>query len=415
MKQPSGGASTDRQVAEHPGRLLAMRLEDMRNQAGHPFSQADLHRATGLSVQYLSALLAEKRGISARVALKLARFFGNDPMEWLLTQAHWDLEQARADLALDSITLPKRKGINMSSKYDEFWLEKFEAEGGIKKVLQDLRREKRIVLSCPDIRNWGDRRNWNGYSVISAEGKIGGNIMAHTAALKQILPTALAANEAISCRMTSSCDLILERLPLDAASPSPRNDGKATESTSRPDRSSQPNACCTKDLWPQALSDPLPLFLTIPNDKLVARLDDKGFFLSPEAQTAYKLIKDLPHLYVARLKSENWFYFGKSNQPGGRFKRAHAYHLGGLAHELLGTTREDDQRSHRFWLKAWFDLPKRDVKNRLERDGGYYLARLREPIVLSFLQAPSEQLRNLESALIAEAKRIGKDILNRTK
>ena len=84
--------------------------------------------------------------------------------------------------------------------------------------------------------------------------------------------------------------------------------------------------------------------------------DNKGFFLSENAQKVYDQIKDLPHLYVAWTDCVNgFFYIGKSYQPGGRWKRQHAYHLGTLAHHLLGTLRDDDQ-NHQHWIDSWLDV-----------------------------------------------------------
>lgn len=150
----------------------------------------------------------------------------------------------------------------------------------------------------------------------------------------------------------------------------------------------------------------MPLFLSDRDDPLLALFDEKGFFLAAEAKRAYDRIKSLPHLYVLRLSSNNQFYFGKSNQSGGRLKRSHAYHLGGLAHELLGTTRYDDQRTHRFWLRAWFEsLTVVKLKS-------LYAVRMQEPIVVSFLLCDAGELLNSESALIQEARCQGKAVLN---
>ena len=71
-------------------------------------------------------------------------------------------------------------------------------------------------------------------------------------------------------------------------------------------------------LWKLALANPVPLFKSLPRQPLLAIFDEKGFFLSEEAKEAYDPIKNLPHIYTARLKSENYFYFGISNQIGGR-------------------------------------------------------------------------------------------------
>lgn len=87
-----------------------------------------------------------------------------------------------------------------------------------------------------------------------------------------------------------------------------------------------------------------------------AEFDNRGFFFAEEAQLEYNQIKNLPHLYVAWTVCEKGFlYIGKSFQQGGRWKRQHAYHLGTLAHHLLGTIRYDDQ-NHQHWIDNWMDV-----------------------------------------------------------
>lgn len=161
------------------------------------------------------------------------------------------------------------------------------------------------------------------------------------------------------------------------------------------------------ELWNKAFIDPIPLFRTAEKDSMLALFDRTGFFLSPSAKAAYDPIKNSPHLYVLRLISDEEIYFGKSNQRGGRLKRFHAYHLGGLAHELLGTTRYDDQRAHRFWIPAWFEI------DTLFEQGHYFAIRMREPVVASFLVCPASELLPYESSLVQEAIRKEKRVLNR--
>jgi hypothetical protein len=161
------------------------------------------------------------------------------------------------------------------------------------------------------------------------------------------------------------------------------------------------------ELWNKAFVDPFPLFRTVEADSMLALFDQKGFFLSSSVKAAYDSIKNSPHIYVLRLISDDVIYFGKSNQRGGRLKRSHAYHLGGLAHELLGTTRYDDQRAHKYWIPAWFEI------STLVKQGLYFAIRMREPVVASFMVCSASELLPLESSLVREAIRKGKRILNR--
>ena len=96
-----------------------------------------------------------------------------------------------------------------------------------------------------------------------------------------------------------------------------------------------------------------------------AVFDNSGFFFSDSAQLEYNLIKNLPHLYVAWTDGENGFiYIGKSFQPGGRWKRHHAYHLGTLAYHLLGTINNYDQ-NHQHWIDNWMDINTLNLGNNI--------------------------------------------------
>ena len=101
--------------------------------------------------------------------------------------------------------------------------------------------------------------------------------------------------------------------------------------------------------------------------------DNRGFFFSDVAQLEYNQNKSLPHLYVAWTDCENgFFYIGKSFQQGGRWKRQHAYHLGTLAHHLLGTTNNYDQ-NHQHWIDNWMDVKTMNIGNNI-----HHISLLRE-------------------------------------
>ena len=96
-----------------------------------------------------------------------------------------------------------------------------------------------------------------------------------------------------------------------------------------------------------------PLFKTSTDDNLLAYFGNRGFSLSEEAKSDYSKIKDDPHLYVAF--GNEWYYVGESFQTGGRWRQGHSYHLGTLAHELLGSKNQYDQ-NHSHWNQAWMEL-----------------------------------------------------------
>ena len=164
-------------------------------------------------------------------------------------------------------------------------------------------------------------------------------------------------------------------------------------------------------LWNFALANPSPLFLALENDSMVALFDKNSFFLSHEATKIYEKIKSKPHIYSARLESGNKIYIGISNQSGGRWQPFHAYHLGCLAHEILGTTRHDDQ-NHSHWVESWFEIENFKKKY---IDSKYHI-RMRDKVIISFFvpepHATKEELKILESRLISIARGKGLNVLN---
>jgi len=164
-------------------------------------------------------------------------------------------------------------------------------------------------------------------------------------------------------------------------------------------------------LWRQALANPVPLFKTTKHDPLTAIFDDKGFNLSSDAEKIYEKVKSKPHIYTARLESGNYLYFGISNQRGGRWKRAHAYHLCTLAYEILGTTRYDGQ-NHKHWVEAWFDM---NSFKQYHSDSMYQI-RMKQFVVISFYMpefpVSRSDLKKAESRLITLAKSKGFTVLN---
>jgi antitoxin HigA-1 len=80
----------------HPGAILR---EDVL--PALRVTVTDAARQLGISRQALHAILAERAGISAEMAVRLGKFCGNGPGLWLrMQQAHdlWKAEQAMADV-----------------------------------------------------------------------------------------------------------------------------------------------------------------------------------------------------------------------------------------------------------------------------------------------------------------------------
>lgn len=73
----------------HPGSLLR---EEILPAAGLRPAQAA--ERLGVSRQSLHAVLSERAGVSADMALRLAALLGNSPMHWLNMQALYDLQRS---------------------------------------------------------------------------------------------------------------------------------------------------------------------------------------------------------------------------------------------------------------------------------------------------------------------------------
>jgi len=72
----------------HPGELLREILED------RGMSQADLARAIGVSPMRISHIVRETRPVTAELALRFGRAFGQSPELWMNLQADHDLKLA---------------------------------------------------------------------------------------------------------------------------------------------------------------------------------------------------------------------------------------------------------------------------------------------------------------------------------
>lgn len=75
--------------AIHPGEFIAEILEDLN------LNQAALADALGVSPMRVSHILKGKRPVTAELALRLARAFGQSPQYWLNLQIRYDLKIAQ--------------------------------------------------------------------------------------------------------------------------------------------------------------------------------------------------------------------------------------------------------------------------------------------------------------------------------
>ena len=71
----------------HAGKVLADELEEVG------LSQSALAQHIGVLPKTINEICRGKRGISAEMAVKLARALGASPQFWLNLQNHWELNQ----------------------------------------------------------------------------------------------------------------------------------------------------------------------------------------------------------------------------------------------------------------------------------------------------------------------------------
>lgn len=74
----------------HPGETL---LEEFLQPIG--ISQTRLALGLGIAPSRINGVIKGKRSITADIALRLARYFGNSPQFWMNMQVHYDLESQK--------------------------------------------------------------------------------------------------------------------------------------------------------------------------------------------------------------------------------------------------------------------------------------------------------------------------------
>ena len=82
----------------HPGELLR---EDVIPATGKP--KAEIARMLGISRQHLHDILAERKPVSAEVAVRLAKLFGNEPLVWIRMQGAYDAWHASHEVDVSAV------------------------------------------------------------------------------------------------------------------------------------------------------------------------------------------------------------------------------------------------------------------------------------------------------------------------
>ena len=82
----------------HPGEVLR---EDVIPATGKP--KAEIARMLGISRQHLHDILATRKPVSAPVAVRLAKLFGNEPLVWIRMQGAYDAWQAEREVDVSGV------------------------------------------------------------------------------------------------------------------------------------------------------------------------------------------------------------------------------------------------------------------------------------------------------------------------
>ncbi|MFN4062425.1 MAG: HigA family addiction module antitoxin [Paracoccus hibiscisoli] len=77
----------------HPGELLR---EDLIPATGQ--SMVELAQMFGISLKHLNEVLAERKPVSPRFAVRLAKLLGNEPLFWIKMQEAYDAWHACQDV-----------------------------------------------------------------------------------------------------------------------------------------------------------------------------------------------------------------------------------------------------------------------------------------------------------------------------
>jgi addiction module HigA family antidote len=99
-------------VPPHPGEILR---QDFMERCG--LSATALAKAVGVTPPRINDILLKRRGVTGDTALRLARYFGGEALDWLFMQARYDLHIAEvaAGRAIEREVAP-RTGPNKSKR-----------------------------------------------------------------------------------------------------------------------------------------------------------------------------------------------------------------------------------------------------------------------------------------------------------
>lgn len=86
----------------HPGEILRDELEAL------DLSATALARELDVPLDRITAILHGQRGVTAKRALRLARYFGTTPQAWLNLQKNYELRRAEIEASRETTERVKR-------------------------------------------------------------------------------------------------------------------------------------------------------------------------------------------------------------------------------------------------------------------------------------------------------------------
>lgn len=101
MNDPTAPLPINGMPPIHPGEFLAEILQDRQ------MSQAEFARIIGVSPMRISHVVRGERPVTAELALRFARVFGQSPQMWSSWQADYDLKTTQAHLGSDLDKIPR--------------------------------------------------------------------------------------------------------------------------------------------------------------------------------------------------------------------------------------------------------------------------------------------------------------------
>ena len=93
----------------HPGEVLREELEALGVSANA------LSKALDVPMKRVTMILDGQRGVTADIALRLARYFGTTPQVWLNLQKTWELRCAEIDVGreISKRVMPRKRWRNL--------------------------------------------------------------------------------------------------------------------------------------------------------------------------------------------------------------------------------------------------------------------------------------------------------------